>query len=972
MAGDLQLDSTLGPDTAPAAHGRERTADSQPGAREGVDTRRIAAELRARMFGIASDPVRIGRFVVLDRLGAGAMGVVFSAFDPDLDRKVAIKLVQGDASPAARERLTREAQAIARISHPNVVVVYDVGEYEQQVYVAMELVLGETLRAWLTRPRSWHEVTAKFVLAARGLAAAHDGGVIHRDFKPDNVLLGGRGEVKVVDFGLAIAAPATDPALDSTDPADGASARIMPTTPSGTPAYMSPEQYASAMLDARSDQFGFCVALFEALWGERPFQGETLSQLRTAIMTGTIGTPAAAQGVPRWLELVVRRGLATDPDARWPSMHAVAEALARDPARARRRALVGAAALAVAGGAGAWLGGAAPEPMDPCRDADAHLATLWPAARADALQQQWRADPRPFATSVADVAGPQLQRWADAWSTMARDNCEATHVRHEQSPQLLDMRTQCLHDRAAQFDALVSLFERDGETLPRVPLAILDLPSVAPCGDAEAVQQRFGPARDPEAVAALRRDLAALRSRLIARPDDDARAQLPTLLDRAGALAFPPVLLEALLLQAQYASALEVRAAAYDRAYWIAESLHDDAGQLDAALGLAHVEGALREHVEQGRQWLRHARAAAVRSRAPLRRLARIDGTAGTIAMRAGALAEGIVEHGTALALVEADPQADPLLISAALVNLAASYNDASAPSQAAPLLERALAIETRVYGSTHPELAAILIDLGNVAHALGDKATCRARFEQAVAVLQSAQPDAIELGMALANLAVVTAEQGDETAAVSQLREALALFERTLGPEHLYVASTLGNLAGHLPPEEALPMLQRAIAIYDDHHRDSPRIGYALNQLANLYNEQGRSDLALAPARRALAVREAGLGPRHRDVAWSAHVLGDTLLALGQLDEAIALLERAEAIRAGLEGTATVLARTRFVLATALWQRGDRPRARALLRQAAPLLQDGSSRDDRFFVERMRSWLAAHPDAGEPHRRAP
>ncbi|MBX7083810.1 MAG: serine/threonine-protein kinase [Nannocystaceae bacterium] len=972
MAGDLQLDSTLGPETDPHAHGRERTAGSQPGLREGIDTRRIAAQLRERMFGIDSAPIRIGRLIVLDRLGAGAMGVVYSAFDPELDRKVAIKLVQGDASPDARRRLIREAQSIARISHPNVVVVFDVGEHEQQVYVAMELVPGETLRAWLTRPRSWREVVAKFVLAARGLAAAHDGGVIHRDFKPDNVLLGPRGEVKVVDFGLAISAPVTDPAEASTDPAEAASARIQPTTPSGTPAYMSPEQYAGAVLDARSDQFGFCVALFEALWGERPFQGETLPELRAAIISGRLAQLPYPPDVPRWLDAIVRRGLAVDPEARWPSMHALTEALGRDPARTRRRAAVAATALLVAGGAGAVLRGTAPSVAEPCAEADAHLRALWTGEREAALQQQWRADPRPFGVSVADVAGPQLQRWVDAWSAMARDNCEATSVRHEQSAALLDMRTACLHDRAAQFDALVSLFERDRETLPRVPLAILELPGVAACGDPEAVQQRFGPARDPEAVAALRRDLAALRSRLVARPDDDARAQLPSLVDRAGTLAHPPVLLEALLLQGQYATALDVRAQSYDRAYWIAASLHDDTGELDAALGLAHVEGALREHFDDGRRWLRHARAAAVRSHAPLRRLARIDGTAGTIAMRSGAMAEGIVEHGTALALVEADPQVDPLLVSAALVNLAASYNDASAPAQAEPLLERALAIETAAYGPTHPELAAILIDLGNVAYARGDTAACRARFEQAVAVLQAVQPDAIELGMALANLAVILSEQGDDEDAVVRLREALALFERTVGPDHLYVASTLGNLARHLPPDEALPMLQRAIAIYEGHDADNPRIGYALNQLANLYNEQGRSDLALAPARRALAVREAGLGPQHRDVAWSAHVLGDTLLALGQLDEAIALLERAEGIRAGLEGTETVLARTRFVLATALWQRGDRPRARALLQQAMPGLQDASSRDDRYFVERLQRWLADHPDADVGRREPP
>jgi tetratricopeptide (TPR) repeat protein len=942
------------------AHGRTLPS---PSPSDGIDTRRMADALRKRMFGMAPDPPRIGRYVVVDRLGIGGMGVVYRAYDGDLDRRIAIKLVLGDAGIDAQQRLAREAQAIARISHPNVVGVYDVGTHENRVYVAMEYVDGRTLRAWMAEPRSWRECVDVFARAARGLAAAHDGGVVHRDFKPDNVLLGARGEVKVVDFGLALAAPSeVDDEHAATLESSDLRAAILPTSLAGTPAYMSPEQFAGMPLDARSDQFGFFIALYEALWGKRPFAGDSIAQLMLAVQSGRVIAPPDGHGVPRWLEAIVMRGLQNDPARRWPSMHVVADVLARDPAARRRARWLGAGALAAAAAAGAIAVRSIADRDDPCENADAVVWQTWTSERAMALEEAWTGLDAAFAADAAANATERLSTWAQHWSSAARDNCAATHVRREQSDELFDMRAACLRDRATNFASLVDVLEQGGEAaLERSARALGELPPASGCADLEAVRSRFPPPGDPAAVDRVRDEIAHARARLSAVPDDDARAQARALVDTARALDHAPVLLEALLLAARNDADAARASAVFDQAFWIAAELHDEAGQYEAAIGAAYAEGAQLEHVEGGLGWLRHARAAAQRGTMPLRKLSRIEGHTGTIHLRAGRYAEAVVYHAMAATLVDADPEAEPLLVAAALVNLAASYNQLGAPAQAEPLLERALSIEEGVLGPHHPELASTLIDLGNAVYARGELQRCRALYERAIVLLEATKPDAAELGMALSNFAAVVGAQGDDAEALRRQRQALALFERTLGPNHLYVATTLGNIASREPPADAMRSIERAIAIYESHDPEHPGIGYAFNELADLHNTAGRSDLALAPAKRALAVREKKLGASHPDVAWSLHVLGDTLLAVGRVEEAIPKLERALAIRETLDGAELLVARSRFVLGTALWEKGERARARELMDAADPVLREGTSASDRIYIGRLDEWRAAH-----------
>ncbi|EDM79940.1 WD-repeat protein [Plesiocystis pacifica SIR-1] len=360
----------------------------------GLETRQQKAELEAALFGTPETPVHIGHYTIIGTVGAGGMGVVYVAQDQRLGRRVALKLLRSNrVGRRARVRLQREAQAMARLAHPNVVTVHEVGEHEDdELFVAMEFVGGSNLRDWLkAEPRTWRAIVDTFLQAGEGLAAAHDAGLVHRDFKPDNVLVGDDGRVRVADFGLAQHTPdieithppedleaalsqsqhgvagthassrgaqrGSETSIRAPEPKEPDAVQPRPAPPSqsaelaivldtpltetgtvmGTPAYMAPEQHRGLKADARSDQFSFCVALWEALHDQRPFAGRNLQQLVENVLEGEIDEPRNSAEVPAWLRTILRRGLATNPNHRWPSMRAMLHALSRDPDVLRRR-----------------------------------------------------------------------------------------------------------------------------------------------------------------------------------------------------------------------------------------------------------------------------------------------------------------------------------------------------------------------------------------------------------------------------------------------------------------------------------------------------------------------------------------------------------------------------------------------------------------------------------------------------------
>jgi CubicO group peptidase (beta-lactamase class C family) len=501
--------------------------------------------------GVVAEPGdRIGRYVVLRKLGEGGMGIVYGAYDPELDRQIALKLLRparGEPTPRQeQERLVREGQAMARIAHPNVTTVFDVGRHGEQVFVAMELIIGETLGTWLARERAISEIVEVFVRAGRGLAAAHAAGLVHRDFKPNNVMIDAEGRVRVTDFGVARLgdpsdrprSPASPSALSQIDLALTATGTLL-----GTPSYMPPEQLACEPTDARSDQFSFCVALYEALCGTRPFVAEDTDKLRAKILAHEMQTPA--RRVPRWLLSTVTRGLSASPAERWPSMDELLAALLRNPWRRRGRAALVVGILCALGAAGIVYRA----PSAACRGFERNLVGVWDPARKSAVERAFKKTRlRDEAATFAAVAS-LLDRYAASWVEARTDACRARRSRGELNEDVSDLRMICLEDRRDEVAALTELFTRaDADLVRRARDEAASLPSIAGCTDVTALREREAPPSDPllrERQAELQTRMSRVITLRAAGKHEDAFAEAQALLRDATALGYRSMIAEA-------------------------------------------------------------------------------------------------------------------------------------------------------------------------------------------------------------------------------------------------------------------------------------------------------------------------------------------------------------------------------------------------------------------------------------------
>ena len=498
--------------STPTSHDELGPAPGADGAL-GLETRRIRAAIEARVFGAATFPVRIDRFTVLDRLGEGGMGTVWAAYDPQLDRRVAIKVLHRRSDqPHAIARMRREALALARLDHPNVVAVHEVGEIDDHLYIAMEFARG-TLASWCRThppgPRGrFAEVLELAIQAARGLAAAHAAGLVHRDIKPSNLLVDDDARLRLADFGLA---RVVDDAPDTRDGASRSEAPAIGDTLTregeivGTPAYMAPEQL-DGRADARSDQFGLCVTFWEAALGVRPFVGATLAARSLAIAAGRPALPDGHSDVPAWFRAVLRRGLQAEPALRWPDAAALLLALERGRDRRQRRPIV-IACVAAATSIALALAIRGTDVARRCGDADDRLAPAWSDARRSAIAE---------VHSPAVIA--ELDAFADGWAARYEHTCSTLAVdraiAHDvplpiaSSPMLA-----CLADARDELHTIVDALDAT---------SLRALPSLADCDERDAV----GP---PDARAALH-DVAPLlaRARALAAmgKHDDAEATL--------------------------------------------------------------------------------------------------------------------------------------------------------------------------------------------------------------------------------------------------------------------------------------------------------------------------------------------------------------------------------------------------------------------------------------------------------------
>ena len=490
------------------------------------------------------------RYVLLDQVGQGAMGVVFAAWDRELNRKIAIKLVRPERSdPREQARLLREAQALAGLRHDNVVLVYDVGTLEGRVFVAMEFIEGPSLRGWLAeRPRPWRDVVRAFLAAGRGLQAAHAAGLVHRDFKPDNVLIDRAGKVRVADFGLAReTAPPTEKGADARDLAARTIWMSTAADGMGTPAYMAPELLEGGRAEPRSDQFAFAVALFEALFGALPFEGKTGPELLAA-MDRPVAKPST--NVAGWLWAVIVRGLARDPGRRFPSMQALLAELGRDPGARRKRVAWAAGILLAVGAAqaGAWQ--MAGRSRLVCKGAEGKLAGIWDDAARARVRRAFTASKSPLATDTTGRVIEALDEYGRKLVASATDACEATQLRGDQSSAVMDLRTACVGQRLDELRAVASvLADADAQTVGNAVKVARALPDPRACDDVTALLRPVPLPAEPAArarTAEIRRKVAEARAIYEAGRLSQALPIFEQAVTSAQALGYAPVEAEAL------------------------------------------------------------------------------------------------------------------------------------------------------------------------------------------------------------------------------------------------------------------------------------------------------------------------------------------------------------------------------------------------------------------------------------------
>ncbi|HEY5923755.1 MAG TPA: tetratricopeptide repeat protein [Kofleriaceae bacterium] len=910
---------------------------------------------------------KLGRYHVLRELGRGSMGVVLRAYDPELARPVAIKLLRD----VQRDELRDEARTLARLRHPNVITVYDVFTDEHGTYLAMELVDGDTLRGF-TKGRSQAQVLAACVRAGRGLAAAHDAGVIHRDFKPENVLCGDDGDVRVSDFGLARPADAA---------ADGAIA--------GTPVYMAPEVLRREPATAASDQYSYCVTVHEMLTGSRP---------------GDKGPVSTGPALPGWVARALRRGLARDPKERFASMHELVAALGDDPRVRRRRRLLFAGAVAGALATGALVvklassSATASCPLD-----ERALDETWNAQRAQDVTRAFAALNVPV-----DPVTHAFDNYARAWHDVRREACAATHERGEQSKVALGRRVECLERCRRQLGELVRVMaSANAKVAGKALERIYGLRDPVSCTGDESYTLPADPVARvlvEEARTLLDRATAMhFASRL-----DTADALATHVVSVATPLDVPGLVAEALLIQARINIDRDKQDLVAEQLYnalHAAERAKDDRLVAEVWIELVTTTGAQNHRFELAASNARAAEAAVARVGSVDLQI-RYANAVGLLALAQAKFddARKHLEHALELAGPEPRRIGQRGMLMASLCDV-----ERQAGKLAAAHAHCAKALDTlaEAFGPDHMRVAMTFNVLGGVAFAERDWATAetsykrvieildrrnwrqqinyalalsnlgavyssrdklaeaRTYFERALAAFDADHPKHPQRLLPLQGLAGVALRTGDAAAAVQHYTQVRDVMAATYAPEHPNLLVAHYNLAlayiAHEQPAKAKPVVDELIARALTPKQETWMLAArGLDLAAQLADDKKDHRAALGFAQRAL------------EAATKANDANERALVLRHLGEihrhmnkpALAIAPLEQAITAfGKDPDAYDVGATRHHLAFALWDSGrDRKRAVEVARQgAADLAKAKSGNGIKQYRERLAEFLRQH-----------
>ncbi len=876
-----------------------------PRAVDELDAQRAFSAVANRLLGPSTEEALVGRFQLRERVGSGGMGVVYAAFDPQLGRRVAIKLLHpSSATERGHSRLIREARNLARLNHPNIVGVYEIGTVDDRVFIAMELVEGVALSEWLREEHPWPEVVRVLHEAGNGVRAAHSAGIVHRDFKPANVMIGEEGRVIVLDFGLARApqlskseetATAQTPDPDQSATQQGAVV--------GTPAYMAPEQHHGREATEASDQFAFCVSMYEALYGQRPFTTTSRVQLLDAIERGRLEPVRKSNSVPRWLRKIILRGLSPDPSDRWPSMSALLAAIQRRLRTRWRRALVpGLAFMAGAAALVAW-----PRDEVSCDDEGAAIELQWNPAVAVSTSSSLSAIDHPNAQTVSATVERALNAYVDRWSVMRVDACQLLEAQpNDESAQ---NAVACLEGQQRWLESTLKLLAApdlqvllDAPNLvPRVP----DLDSCALDVVSEAALASAASARDRATLERLRGEALALgragrheaamelantaRGLAEASNDEGLRARsyrLTGMLHRwAGDRQQAAEMFEAAVVRAERAGDVVAR---LDAMRSLAEELIST-GRMDEAERMLRRVEAAHERFDV-RPWKWDAELHLLHTYLSIERVEYDDAVfhaqqyveavelnaeedpgqnlvAKTLLAKAMANrgdTKGMLERWNAIR-EEGVELYGPIHATQAAVlsSMAVLAFRGRERQQAVDLALASLRIRELLRGNEHPSLIKVLLNLAGF-WGLANPAESLRSARRAATIARKHRPTYDrQLSKALHNAALVMGSLDEERGAVEALRESYEINVKLLGPKHPSTLSTLQTIGTLLislgEMDEARELFERAYRLESaERGEDNPRLISSLVGLAKIVDIGGDSPGGLVHARKALELARA------------------------------------------------------------------------------------------------------------------
>ncbi|PRQ04629.1 Serine/threonine-protein kinase PknB [Enhygromyxa salina] len=859
----------------------------------------------------------IDHFVVISTIGEGGMGVVFLARDTQLNRNVAIKMLHGDLDHASRSKILEEAQTLAQFNHPNIVSVYEVGTWKGRVWIAMEFIEGQTMSQWLQETeRSWREVVDVFKQAIDGLIAAHVRGILHRDFKPSNVMIG-RDRVRVLDFGLARARDADELASDTGNRQPGGNRGS--TRPVGTPGYMAPELSLGFSGDERSDQYSVCVALWRALYGIMPLSADTYVDVGTATTTMAIAPPPSRVSVPRWLGKVVLRGLAKVPDHRHASLRELSAALDNDPRP--RRWLLGAGVLFafVAGALTIEKRAAHAEAAAACEAEAAAIDESWNEAIERSLSESILSSEVIYASETVETMVTNAREFSTHWRRATEATCRAESIDETWDADLATRARDCLAEQRLTFDSFVKIYTKLGAepgTVRGAGQTFQRLPDVSLCQDEAKLLARPMTTEDEwDEILAIRTELGRAAALRAAGHYAEALEITEQVEPEANALGWLPLQAETLYLLGSLHAQMgnyEFAEKHLEAAYFAALSSNADDVAVISTHALAHAIGVSGARTKETLHWHNAGVALLDRAQTPaddIRRL-QLHSVLGVIHGRNQDNQKAIEIFTEVLEATERRVGPTHPEVAESLLHLGRAYAQSGDLTRAIELKTRGLKIFEDAFGSAHPDVARYVTSLAGDYESAGDYPRALAMHEQALTVFEAnLGPVHPAVASTLSSIGATLRKMGKYARAIEVTERALEIGTEVYGPDHPAVANTRYSLgiihARAHEYDRAISLINQAIETWEAHlEADNPTVAAGHSALCIIHEDVGADELALKHCARALEIAESKHGPTHPEVGFPLLPLSEIQRKRGDLNEAQGSIDRALEIWAASPGT--------------------------------------------------------------------